>query len=94
MKIGACASYVNWQAIADTGYDHIEGNLTELATVTDEKFGEIKKIASSLPIKVETTNCFSQAARSFTHITPMAHLTSKIQKNKGIDYRICHKGFF
>jgi sugar phosphate isomerase/epimerase len=58
MRIGVCASYENWRAISDAGYDYIEGNLAELAGVSDEEFEEIRKIASSLPIKVETTNCF------------------------------------
>ena len=58
MKIGVCASFNDWRVIAEAGYDYIDGNLTEIATATDEKFEEMRKIASSLPIKVETTNCF------------------------------------
>ncbi|MBO5882885.1 MAG: sugar phosphate isomerase/epimerase [Clostridia bacterium] len=58
MKIGVCSSYVNWRSIADVGYDYIEGNMTEIATATDEEFEEIRKTACTLPIKVETTNCF------------------------------------
>ena len=58
MKIGVCSSYENWNAISDAGYDYIEGNMTEIATSTDEEFENIRKTSCSLPIRIETTNCF------------------------------------
>ena len=58
MKIGICANYDRWEAIAAAGYDYIEGNFSKIVRATDEEFEEMKRILDATGLKMEATNGF------------------------------------
>ena len=58
MKIGICASYDRWAAVAAAGYDYVEGNFSKIALATDEVFEEMCAAQKACGLLMEATNGF------------------------------------
>lgn len=57
IRIGICAPIEKINEVAGYGYEYIEGNLAQLAAMSDEEFETIAALVDAAPIKVEAYNC-------------------------------------
>lgn len=85
MKIGVCTNdYKNWSVIGSSGYDYIEGNLSKIASATDEEYADMVFEHKACGVDIETTNLFFSkeiVIYSFDPETGDAADFSEVEKN-------------
>ena len=58
MRFGVCTGVENIDLAKKSGYDYIELNFTQINTMSEEEFNELKEKVLLSGIKAETFNCF------------------------------------
>lgn len=56
MRFGMCADLMNTPAVAEAGFDYVEGMMTQAALASDEEFGKIAAAVEKSGIRVEAMN--------------------------------------
>ncbi len=66
IKLGVCTDFANIGKVAAAGFDYLEGNLTKIATMSDEEYEKLVELVDAAPIRVEACNCLIPASIRLT----------------------------